>query len=309
MFPVSRRRFLTISAAVVATAGSARAAPLHQWRGVALGAEASITLAHPEAGRIVREAIAEIDRLEDIFSLYRADSALSRLNRHGGLEAPPFELLECLSLCSALHTATLGVFDPTIQPLWALHAERHATGSAPEQAEIAHIRPLVGFAGVTYDAQRIGFARTGMALTLNGVAQGYIADKVADRMRAEGLTDILVNTGEFHAIGKMPDGEGSGWPVSLKVGDRVLHDAVHLRDLALASSSPLGTVFDAAGTVGHILDPRTGEAAPANWQLVSVTAPRAAVADGLSTAGCLLTRQELGRAVSRFAGARIEYLG
>lgn len=309
MFPLSRRRFLSISAAALAVGGSAvAAAPLYRWQGVALGAEASITLAHPEAERIVAEAIAEIGRLEDIFSLYRAESALSRLNRNGSLEAPPFELLECLGLCSALHAATGGVFDPTVQPLWALYAERHAAGGAPSEEELAGMRPLVGFAGVQFDAQRIRLARTGMALTLNGVAQGYIADRVADRMRAEGLSGILVNTGELHAIGKMPGGQGTGWPVSLKAGNEILRDALSLRDRALASSAPLGTVFDAEGRVGHILDPRSGRPTAAKWQLVSVTAPRAAVADGLSTAGCMLTRREMTEAVSRFAGARLEYL-
>lgn len=308
MFPLSRRRFLSISAAAVAVGRPASTAPLYRWQGVALGAEASITLAHPDAGRIVAEAIAEIDRLEDIFSLYRMDSALSRLNRQGELAAPPFEFLECLGLCSALHAATGGVFDPTIQPLWALYAERHAVGAAPSEEELAGIRPLVGFDGVRFDAQRIRLDCTGMALTLNGVAQGYIADKVADRMRAEGLTDILVNTGELNAIGGMPDGQGTGWPVSLKAGERVLSDAVRLRDRALASSAPRGTVFDGEGRVGHIIDPRSGNPSAAKWQLVSVSAPRAAVADGLSTAGCMLARQELTEAVSRFAGARLEYL-
>lgn len=309
MTPISRRRFLTISAAAIAAGGTARAAPLHQWRGVALGAEASITLAHPEADRIIGTALAEIQRLEGVFSLYRADSALSRLNRSGELKAPPFELLECLGLCSTLHAATGGRFDPTVQPLWALYAERFATGTAPGKAEIEAVRSLVGFTGVDFDAQRVRLARAGMALTLNGIAQGYIADRVADRMRAEGLTDILVNTGEVHAVGTAPGGAGTGWPVSLRAGDRILHDAVRLRDRALASSAPLGTVFDAAGRTGHILDPRTGEPAAARWQLVSVTAPRAAVADGLSTAGCLMTRKDLHQAVSRFPEARVEYLG
>ena len=305
---LSRRRFLSISAAAVAVSGSTRTETLHQWRGIALGAEASITLLHPDADRLITEAVAEINRLEDVFSLYRAGSALSRLNRNGTLDAPDFELLECLGLCAELHAATGGLFDPTIQPLWALYTSRYAAGAAPDKDEIAAARQLVGFSSVQFSARIIRLTRPGMALSLNGIAQGYIADKVAQRMRAEGLTDVLVNTGELQAVGSAPNGAGSGWTVSLDVGGRLLRDAVVLRDRALASSAPLGTAFDDAGHVGHILDPRSGAPSDARWQLVSVSAPKAAVADGLSTAGCMQTRKELTETISRFAGARLEYL-
>lgn len=84
----TRRRFIAIVGAVAAAAlvprvGSAAARP-HLWRGVALGAGASIQLLHPdasEARRIIEPAVAEIERLEMIFSLYRAGSAVTTLNR------------------------------------------------------------------------------------------------------------------------------------------------------------------------------------------------------------------------------------
>ncbi len=310
MHKFNRRRFLSISAAAAGAfaAGPAGAAPVTRWRGVAMGAEAEIILAHPDAAAVVARARAEIDRLEDIFSLYRAQSALSRLNAAGRLEAPPFEMLECLAICGAVHEASGGVFDPTIGPLWRLYAQSYSAGQVPGQGQIAETRRLVGWPAVSYDARAIGFARPGMALTLNGVAQGYIADKLADMMRAQGLNDILINTGELRALGGMADGTGGAWPVSLKAGERILPRAYPLRDMALASSAPLGTVFDGAGRVGHIIDPRNGRPAMATWQLVSVAAPRAALADALSTAGCLLPRAGIDRALRRFGGASLAAL-
>jgi len=308
MTRITRRRVLAISAAAALAPRAALAAPVQQWRGIALGAEATITLAHPDAKRLITRARAEIDRLEGIFSLYRVNSALSQLNRAGVLEAPPFELLECLGTCGAVHAASGGVFDPTVGPLWALYAQSYSAGAPPDAAQIETTRQLIGWQGVSFDAQSIRFAHPGMALTLNGVAQGYIADKVADLLRAQGLTDVLVNTGEMHALGGRPDSGGADWAVSLKAGDRILPDAVMLRDMALASSAPLGTVFDGDGRVGHIIDPRSGLPTPATWQLVSVTAPRAAVADALSTAGCLLTGEQIQLAVSRLPGAGIAAL-
>ncbi len=310
MKPLSRRRFLTISAGAAtatALAGPVGATPLFRWQGMALGASASITLAHPDAENIVARARQEIARLEGVFSLFQSESALGRLNRQGRLANPPFELLECLGLCGAVHAATEGAFDPTVQPLWALHARAAASGTFPHADEIEATLAQVGWQHLVYDATEIRFRRPGMALTLNGIAQGYIADRVALLLRREGLTDVLVDTGEMRAIGAMPS-DPKGWPVSLQVGDTTLPNALRLREMALASSAPLGTVLDAAGRVGHVMDPLTGRSAPARWQLVSITAPRAAVADGLSTAGCLMSKERLATAIAAFPSTAIARL-
>ncbi|MBS0573482.1 MAG: FAD:protein FMN transferase [Proteobacteria bacterium] len=302
---LTRRRFLSISAGLAAlvAAPRARAGDLYVWRGTALGAEAVIRLpAGPDAARTAARAAAEVARLETIFSLYQPGSALSALNRTGGLEAPPFELLECLALAGRVHAASGGRFDPTIQPLWALYAERYAAGTAPRQDEIGAALALTGWPKVGIDEEAVTLA-PGMGLTLNGIAQGFIADRVAAQLRAGGYGDLLVNTGEYRAIGGTPS--GGDWPLTLAETGR----QVALRDRALATSAPLGTTFDQAGSVGHILDPLSGRPAPSRWRAVSVSAPEAAVADALSTAACLMAdRDEIARCLAAFPGARLEEL-
>ena len=113
--PMTRRRLIAISAALAIFPAAARASvtgTTRQWTGQALGARASIRLDHPDGEAIAARVMAEIDRLEDILSLYRPESALCRLNRDGYLATPPFELLECLSLAGAVHRASGGRFDP-----------------------------------------------------------------------------------------------------------------------------------------------------------------------------------------------------
>lgn len=294
---LSRRRFIAISAAALA-AGPAHAAPVTRWTGFALGATASITLAHPEADRIVSAARAEIDRLESVFSLYRAKSALSQLNRDGVLDAPPPELVECLGVAGLVHAATGGAFDPTVQPLWSAYARAYADGHGPDEAQVSSARARVGWSAVRVSTQRIAFARPGMAMTLNGIAQGHVADIVTRLLESEGLTDVLVDTGELRALGGMP--AGGAWPVQLPDGG-----TFGLRNRALATSAPLGTAFDAAGRVGHILDPRTGRPAAASGRSISVTAPAAALADALSTALCLLDKEQGERALAAFRDCRV----
>src|SRR5215469_17042537 len=119
---LSRRRFIRITgiAAGLCLAeipGSRRlsaSALLHRWQGIALGADASLQLYHPdavEAARLIADALAEVHRLERIFSLYDQSSALCRLNRAGALADPPQELVELLAVSGRIHRATGGAFD------------------------------------------------------------------------------------------------------------------------------------------------------------------------------------------------------
>lgn len=305
---INRRRILTIAAACAASTVlplKNRAQGLTQWRGVALGADASITLAdHPRSDAIIADALAEISRLESVFSLHHANSALVRLNREGRLDAPAFELLECLSLAGAVHDATDGYFDPTIQPLWSMNAERYGAGSVYDAGREERARARTGWTGVSFDASSIQMAQ-GMQLTLNGIAQGYIADRVAGLLRSQGLSNILINTGEFHANGSQPDGQP--WPISLDDGDQVHHDVVALENRALASSAPRGITFDAAGQVSHIIDPKSGQPAHSPWTLISVSAPRAGLADALSTAFCLMNVDQINACLQHFPDVHIAY--
>ncbi|WP_112322516.1 FAD:protein FMN transferase [Oceanibium sediminis] len=270
---LSRRRFLMFASTAALAAPRAQA---YRWQGTALGARAQIVLDHPRAERITRDALAEIDRLEDVFSLYRPGSHLRRLNAAGRLSAPPFELLECLATARRVHAVTGGRFDPTVQPLWQAMAQAWAAGHPPDARDVAQARAAIGFGRVRFDSTAIQMD-PGQRLTLNGIAQGYIADRVARLMRAEGIQDVLVDTGEIVALGGA-DGRG-GWPVTIAHSpERRL-----LTNRAIATSAHDGTVLDPRGRVGHILDPASGAERRPVVRSISISAPSAALADALST--------------------------
>lgn len=305
----TRRRFVAIAAAVAATAAWPRTgaanATLYEWRGVALGAAATIRLAHPHADaarRLLDRCATEIVRLERIFSLYRADSALCRLNAAGALDAPPFELVELLGRAAAASAATDGAFDVTVQPLWQLYAGHFSTADAdPAGPAIDDVLPLVDWRGISVGVDRIVLARPGMAVTLNGIAQGYITDRIADLLRAEGMDHVLVDLGETRAIGTHPGGRP--WQIGLAdpVDPARIAERVGLADLALATSGGYGTRFEASGRFNHLIDPRTGRSAPA-LRSVSVLASTAITADVASTALSLMPLGEA-RSVMRELGA------
>lgn len=298
-----RRRFIALAAAAAAAGvipGPARSAamPTFSWQGIALGADATLTLQHSdeaEAKAAIEACLTEVARLEAVFSLHRPDSALVRLNRMGALDEAPQDLRILLAEALRLSAGTGGAFDPTVQPLWSLYARHFGSPDAdprgPSDDEIARALARTGWRDVAIDDSRIAFGKPGMALTLNGIAQGYITDRIGDLLRTRGFRHVLVNMGEQLAAG--PKFDGSAWTVGIAdpIDRETMIQKVSLPDGAIATSSGHGCRFDAGGRFTHILDPRTG--LPARQAAsVSIVTSRATLADGLSTALSVLPISE-----------------
>lgn len=281
---MKRRRFLAVTAAAGACLASpARAFRLDpvEWRGVAMGAAAHLTIHHEdrtEALRLLKNCVAEIDRLERIFSLYRPDSTLVRLNNDKRLEAPPFDLLSLLNAVERVWHVSGGAFDPTVQPLWDAYA-RHFQGpgadpGGPPPALLERLRPAIGWKKVVVSAEAVELLAPGMALTLNEVAQGYVTDRITEILARGGMKRVLVHLGETRTIGQ--HGDGRPWRVGLS-GSRT----VELHGMAVAVSSADGTRF--SPLCHHLFDPAAVKSAKAATDM-AVMAPTATLADALSTA-------------------------
>jgi len=183
--PISRRRFIRISAAaaglaVVPVGPSVHASSsLVTWHGTMLGAVATMQIHHQdrnEAQRLVQAACGEARRLERLFSLYLEDSALVQLNRSGILVDPSAELVDLLTTSLRFAEVTGGRFDPTVQPLWTLYADHflqsNADPAGPPRPAVEAALAHVGYDRLTISRDRIVMPR-GTAVTLNGIAQGY----------------------------------------------------------------------------------------------------------------------------------------
>ena len=260
---LTRRRFLLMA---VAAGALGRVMPERwEWRGSAMGAEARIVLAGPrDAAEAALAAVtAEIDRLETLFSLHRPDSQLARLNAAGALERPARDLRDVLAAAGQWKARTDGAFDPGVQPLWA-HWARQGTDGA--EVALARVRG----ARVTTAPGRVTLS-PGAALTLDGIAQGTVADRVAALLARHGFRPPVIDAGEMRLPG--PERRAVDLPAARL--------RLHVADAAVATSAP-GAIMLRAGH-HHLFDPRTGES-PAWWRNVTVVAPTAEAADALSTA-------------------------
>ncbi len=288
---LGRRRVL----AIFAVAGGlpmwstrSDAIPTWSWEGDALGAAARIRLCHPDkvtARVLVEDCVAELRRLEAAFSLYRADSELSRLNRDGYIDSPSRDLVDLMRQAQAWGARTRGAFDATVQPLWRLYADHFARHpddlSGPPAPALDTARACVDYRAVDISVRRIAFARPGMAVTLNGIAQGYITDHVAARLHHGDVDATLIEMGEVAARGLR--GDGSPWSVGVPDRAGGLAVTLPLRDRAMATSAGFATPFEPTQRFHHLFDPRSGACAN-HVGAVSVIAANATTADALSTA-------------------------
>lgn len=265
---IGRRRVLTILAGAALAPRWARAA---EWQGHALGAEARILIRGGDASdALLAQVRAEIEAIEDVFSLYR-ESELTRLNRNGqGMASAA--MTDALDLAWWVHRTTGGLFDPGVQVLW----RQRTQGAAP-----VALRP---FGGLRQQGSELRLA-SGQALTLNGIAQGIATDRVAALLAGRGLGEVLVDMGEARAL----DGE-----FRLELADPqagVLGRLTLRAGRAVATSSPAAMILADGG--GHIMGPQ-GQAP--RWSTVSVEADSAALADAASTAFVLMDRVQIAQA-------------
>ena len=314
---VSRRRALTIVGAaaglpLLCSADRSHSAPvLHEWTGTSLGSPSQLLLYHDDgatAARIVRECASEIERLERIFALYRAESEIARLNRDGHLDFPSIDLLTVLSQCQALSALTDGGFDVTVQPLWTLYAAHFFGSSAPSpdgppQQAVELARKLVDWRAIDAGPRRIALMRPGMGVTLNGIAQGYITDRITDILRTHRCDRTFTNFGCSEISAQGSHANGRPWRVGLadprrpeKVGI-----ALDLQDRSVCTSGGYGTKFETTGRFHHLFDPATGTSAH-RYLAISVIAPRAMIADSLSTALYVTPPQRGAAVLASFPG-------
>src|ERR1700730_15121390 len=124
---LTRRRPIGIVAAaaglplmIAAVRATAPPAQMFHWRGEVLDGLAELTLWHADTSlcqRTILKIRAEIARYERIFSLYRPDREISRLNATGALMRPAPERRALIEESQRFSVMSGGAFDISVQPL------------------------------------------------------------------------------------------------------------------------------------------------------------------------------------------------
>ncbi len=255
-------------------------------------------------------ALAEIDRLEAIFSTYRPDSELNRwLATRGESLAISEELIALLERAERWRNDSAGAFDARVAALSRLWSKCARDDRLPTDAQIGESLELMKAAAWSIDGLRSRATRLGACpITLDAIAKGYIAERavIAAYAPADGIADVLINLGgDLGHRGKLTHSLG----IAPAVGDSETAEAearIAIQNVSVATSGNAQRGFRINDRwYSHILDPRIGRPAEQVLQ-ATVIAPDGADADALATICNVLTPDESLRLVeSKRAACRI----
>ncbi len=267
------------------------------WEGYLLGSKGQLSLFSNQprkAQKTLKAVFKEVQRLEAKFSLYLNDSEINRLNREKVLLNPCEDWLKLCALSSEAHTRTQGYFDPTIQSIWSLqNRQTRAHSATDEQAENLKLEASIGWEKVSFSKSAIRIDNPKAEVSFNGIAQGYITDRITDLLKNEGFENALVELGETRALGNHP--ENRPFRIGIQKPDSpIIYRTAELHNNAIATSSTHGSYLNQAKGQGHIIDPRSGRSYEVNKTL-SVLHSSAAVADALSTGLIFFKKEALKR--------------
>ncbi len=264
-------------------------------QGYALNTYVKVTLYGSGSDEIAGRAVDMCSEYERIFSRTDEDSMLYRLNNAGSLtrkeaaDDKRFDELTAL-VRSGIEYGKLtdGALDITIEPVSSLWKFGTDEAALPDAGQIADALTKVDYSKVEVTDDFIEL--NGCRLDLGATAKGYIAGKICDYLKKEGVTGAIVDLGgNISCIGTMAD--GTGFTVGIKKPfdeEGRMSLALDLSDMNIVTSGVYERYFyDNDILYHHILNPATGYPCENGLLSVTVISADAAQCDALST-GCFV---------------------
>lgn len=261
--------------------------------------------AYVEDGQVLKDAMAECARYEQMLSRTIEDSDVWRINH---AEGKPVEVSEDTAavLACAIRISELsgGVFDVTIAPVSTLWDFTSGTAVLPDADVLAEAAKLVDYTKIVLEGNTVTLP-AGMMIDLGGIAKGYIADRVKAYLEERGVEHAILSFGgNVVAIGTKPDGQE--WVVGIQDIDAPTGEAMlktRMGGGSIVTSGIYERNFEVDGIwYHHLLDPATGW--PVQNELASVTirSESSMEGDAVSTAAFVLGKEEGMRLVESLEG-------
>ena len=245
----------------------------------------TVTAYGDNAQKGVTDAVAEIQRLDNLLSIGKEDSEISKLNKSGSA-ALSDDTAVMVAKALDLYKSTGGAFDITVLPLMELWGFTTQEYYVPTEDEIQSTLQRVGADKLTWDeSTKTLTLGNKQEIDLGGIAKGFTSSRIMEIFKQDGVTCGMVSLGgNVHLLGTKQD--GSAWRVGIQDPDNTddMLGVLQAIDCAVITSGAYERNFEKDGvTYHHIIDPATGK--PSNSGLTSVTivSKDGTLADGLST--------------------------
>ncbi|AMP98412.1 Thiamine biosynthesis lipoprotein ApbE [Pedobacter cryoconitis] len=238
---------------------------------------------------------AEVDsillKIDSSMSLYKSYSLISKFNSATKALSIDSHFMQVINKSFEIYEATQGKFDITVAPLvqaWGFGPKPIAV--FPDSARIKELLKNVGMNLLGVQGNELFKKQPGVQIDLNGIAQGYSVDVVADYLLQKGIHCFVVEIGgEIRMKGPKPDGTalrvGIEGPALNEQSEPQLRHVISFNEGAVTTSGNYRKYLQAGGKkISHLINPKTGY--PLDNQLISVTlyAKDALTADGYDNA-------------------------
>ncbi|MCY0885973.1 MAG: FAD:protein FMN transferase [Firmicutes bacterium] len=306
---LTRRRLLK---ATGATALALAATSLPRWAGFRSGSPhpqlvrsirvlmhtyVSIAVTGPDpvtAEHIIDGAFRTMSETAWALSRFEPEGPVGILNRTGILSDPPAALIEVLNTAFRISTISNGVFDVTVYPLLAYYQSltRPVRMAAIDRTKVEQLRTLIDFRRLHIGEGKVWLEDPAMAITLDGIAKGYVVDSGMRYLRNHGIETAMIDAGGDIGVMAPPDSRFH-WNIGIvdPLNPSRFAAMVPLRRGGLATSGNYEVFYSADRRLYHIINPHTGFS-PNFYASVTVLAPTNVEADGWGVALSLLpTRQ------------------
>lgn len=245
----------------------------------------TVTAYGDNAQKGVTDAVAEIQRLDNLLSIGKEDSEIFKLNK-SGCAALSDDTAVMVTKALDLYKSTGGAFDITVLPLMELWGFTTQEYYVPTEDEIQSTLQRVGADKLTWDeSTKTLTLGDKQEIDLGGIAKGFTSSRIMEIFKKDGVTCGMVSLGgNVHLLGTKQD--GSAWRVGIQDPNNTddMLGVLEANDCAVITSGAYERNFEKDGvTYHHIIDPATGK--PSNSGLTSVTivSKDGTLADGLST--------------------------
>ncbi len=250
-----------------------------------------------QAEKHIDEVIAEISRIEDLISDWKASSQISEVNRNAGIKAVKVdrEVFELTKRSLYFSQLTNGAFDISYAAMDRIWKFDGSMKQMPSPEEIAKSVAKVGYRNIELDSANstIFLKLVGMKIGFGATGKGYAADKGRELMEEKGIKAGIVNaSGDMATWGKPIKGKAWNVGITNPFYEEKYLAIIPLKREAVTTSGSYEKYVEFNGKrYAHIINPVTGYPATG---LISVTVIGASAekANGISTSIMVLGKEK-----------------